>query len=70
MTMTTTTGAGAVWSPAPVRPVTGFAVPGRLNRPAGSRRAVVAYEPTCTCGQALDCSHTAHCPRCGITLRH
>lgn len=24
---------------------------------------------TCLCGQALECSHTAHCPRCGITLR-
>jgi hypothetical protein len=24
---------------------------------------------TCACGQALDLSHTAHCPRCGITLR-
>jgi hypothetical protein len=71
MTMTTTTGTGAVWSPAAVRPLTGFAVPSHyLDRPAAPRRAVVAHEPTCTCGQALDCSHTAHCPRCGITLRH
>ena len=23
---------------------------------------------TCGCGQALELSHTAHCPRCGITL--
>ena len=25
-------------------------------------------DATCACGQALDCCHTAHCPRCGITL--
>ena len=23
---------------------------------------------TCDCGQALDCCHTSHCPRCGTTL--
>ncbi len=23
---------------------------------------------TCACGQALDCCHTGHCPRCGVTL--
>jgi hypothetical protein len=28
----------------------------------------VADESTCSCGQALDCCHAAHCPRCGITL--
>ncbi len=28
----------------------------------------VTGEPTCACGQALECSHTAHCPRCGVTL--
>ncbi len=32
------------------------------------RRAVVAVEPTCACGQALEWSHQAHCPRCGVTL--
>jgi len=30
--------------------------------------AVVAAESTCGCGQALECCHTAHCPRCGIAL--
>lgn len=29
----------------------------------------VADEPTCACGQALECYHSAHCPRCGVTLR-
>ncbi|MEO7350922.1 MAG: hypothetical protein ABIR34_05315 [Marmoricola sp.] len=28
----------------------------------------VALERTCACGQALECSHAAHCPRCGVTL--
>ena len=28
-----------------------------------------ATESTCGCGQALELSHTAHCPRCGTTLR-
>jgi hypothetical protein len=23
---------------------------------------------TCACGQALECCHAAHCPRCGVTL--
>ena len=31
-------------------------------------RAIVADEPTCGCGQALECSHADHCPRCGVTL--
>jgi hypothetical protein len=31
-------------------------------------RPSVAVEPTCSCGQALECSHAAHCPRCGVTL--
>jgi hypothetical protein len=30
--------------------------------------ATVTTESTCACGQALDCCHTAHCPRCGVTL--
>jgi hypothetical protein len=38
-------------------------------RPHPVGRFRVAPEPTCTCGQALDCAHAAHCPRCGITLR-
>jgi hypothetical protein len=29
---------------------------------------VGATELTCGCGQALDCCHTGHCPRCGIAL--
>jgi hypothetical protein len=29
----------------------------------------MVHEPlTCSCGQALDCCHTGHCPRCGVTL--
>jgi len=40
-----------------------------LRVPASAIRAVVAVEPTCACGQALECSHLAHCPRCGVTLR-
>jgi hypothetical protein len=28
----------------------------------------MAAELTCACGQALECTHTAHCPRCGVTL--
>jgi hypothetical protein len=32
-------------------------------------RAMVDDERTCDCGQALDCCHTSHCPRCGTTLR-
>jgi hypothetical protein len=35
--------------------------------PWGAR--TVTAESTCACGQALDCCHTSHCPRCGITLR-
>ena len=23
---------------------------------------------TCCCGQALDASHTRHCPRCGVRV--
>jgi hypothetical protein len=39
-----------------------------MVRPGAAMTPVVAVEPTCSCGQALDCSHTAHCPRCGVTL--
>ncbi len=29
----------------------------------------MVHEPlTCSCGQALDCCHAGHCPRCGVTL--
>ncbi len=28
----------------------------------------LSTESTCACGQALDCCHTGHCPRCGVTL--
>ncbi|MCW2761495.1 MAG: hypothetical protein JWR85_1696 [Marmoricola sp.] len=30
---------------------------------------VVVAESTCVCGQALEWSHMAHCPRCGVTRR-
>jgi len=29
----------------------------------------LASKSTCGCGQALELSHGAHCPRCGIALR-
>jgi hypothetical protein len=34
-------------------------------------RRTTALSPAqdCACGQPLDCCHTTHCPRCGITLR-
>jgi hypothetical protein len=35
----------------------------------GAEARVWPAEATCLCGQPLECSHTAHCPRCGITLR-
>ncbi len=31
-------------------------------------RPRVSIEPTCSCGQALECCHAAHCPRCGVSL--
>ncbi len=62
--MASTATARATWSAPSVRQV------GRtLERPRRACRPVVADEPTCACGQALECSHTAHCPRCGVTLR-
>jgi hypothetical protein len=39
------------------------------GRGAPVASVAVAAESTCLCGQALDCCHTAHCPRCGVTLR-
>ncbi len=30
--------------------------------------AAAALQRTCGCGQALDCCHSGHCPRCGTTL--
>lgn len=62
--MSSTATARVTWSPPPVPQLTGTL----LNRGA-ALKPCVAYEPTCTCGQALDCSHSAHCPRCGVTLR-
>ncbi len=43
-------------------------VVGGCGAPVAS--VAVAAESTCVCGQALDCCHTAHCPRCGVALRH
>ena len=62
--MASTATARATWTAPQARPV-------RLTlvRPTEARRPVVADEPTCACGQALEWSHTAHCPRCGVTLR-
>ncbi len=54
---------GATWGPALVRQVTHTP-----ERHGSVRRSSVTGEPTCACGQALEWSHTAHCPRCGITL--
>jgi hypothetical protein len=33
-------------------------------------KASSVVEDTCLCGQALELSHAAHCPRCGTTLHH
>ena len=43
----------------------------RLVGVRGAQVASVAVtaESTCLCGQALDCDHTVHCPRCGVTPR-
>ena len=62
--MASTATARATWSPLLVRQLTRT-----LERPHAACRPVVAVEPTCACGQALEWSHTAHCPRCGVTLR-
>ncbi|MEP6815374.1 MAG: hypothetical protein ABI873_07485 [Marmoricola sp.] len=34
----------------------------------GTREVAADLLPTCGCGQALDCCHAGHCPRCGVTL--
>ncbi|MGI9156683.1 MAG: hypothetical protein ACR2FG_08605, partial [Marmoricola sp.] len=46
-----------------------------LSRPEMARprppqaEAIRADMPrNCGCGQALDCCHAGHCPRCGIAL--
>ena len=52
------------WAPTSVRELAEH-----LVRRGAGRRPSVTVEPTCACGQALECSHTAHCPRCGVTLR-
>jgi uncharacterized paraquat-inducible protein A len=62
--MAVTANAGVAWTPTSVR---GLAE--NLARGGATRMPSVAVEPTCACGQALECSHTAHCPRCGVTLR-
>ena len=62
--MASTATARATWSPLLVRQVTHT-----LERRTVAGRPVVTDEPTCTCGQALEWSHAAHCPRCGVTLR-
>ena len=54
---------GGMWAPIPVRELTDT-----LWRQGWTRRPFVTDEPTYACGQALDCSHTAHWPRCGVTL--
>jgi hypothetical protein len=40
-----------------------------LRHLASVASVVVVAESTCVCGQALEWSHMAHCPRCGVT-RH
>lgn len=45
-----------------------MATPALLDRPRVCE-PLAADDATCVCGQALDCSHTRHCPRCGITVR-
>ena len=62
--MASTATARATWNAPLVRQVSHT-----LERPTAARRPVVTDEPTCACGQALEWSHTAHCPRCGVTLR-
>ena len=62
--MAGTATADVIWATRPMRELTDT-----LLRRSVARRAVVAVEPTCACGQALDCYHSAHCPRCGVTLR-
>jgi hypothetical protein len=61
--MASTATTGLIWTPTLVRELTDT-----LVRPGAARRSFVADEPTCACGQALECSHSAHCPRCGVTL--
>ena len=53
----------ARWAPPPVRELTD-----ELVRRGAARGPSVANDPTCACGQALDCSHSSQCPRCGVTL--
>lgn len=39
-----------------------------MTMETGADARVSSAETTCLCGQALECSHTSHCPRCGITV--
>ena len=52
-----------MWASPPVRELTDA-----LVRRGEARRAFVANDPPCAYGQALDCSHSSQCPRCGVTL--
>jgi uncharacterized paraquat-inducible protein A len=61
--MTVTATPTAAWAPGRTRDLTDA-----RHHLGGVHQACVAVEPTCVCGQPLDCSHTAHCPRCGVTL--
>lgn len=54
---------GAIGPPTPVRVLTGT-----LVHRGAAMTPVALEEPTCACGQALEWSHAAHCPRCGVTL--
>jgi len=38
------------------------------SRRGAAKQPFVADERTCGCGQALECSHSTQCPRCGVTL--
>ncbi len=40
-----------------------------LGLPGAARGAECTGDSTCACGQALDCCHSGHCPRCGVALR-
>ena len=61
--MTHATPPVAIQAPNLVRGLTD--TPGRRD---AARQPSVANERTCGCGQALECSHATHCPRCGVTL--
>lgn len=39
-----------------------------VTTPIHLRTTTPAPGHDCACGQALDCCHALHCPRCGVTL--